>query len=127
MKKILVFVCLLFLFSCSESFRFIDPAKFNREISGRTDIHTPTDLLNAYYGNEKNGILTEEIGLENLPDNVYKITFICERNDDDSLFAEKIIMTAKLNGQTWTVMEIKENWKCHNGRGHTGWGTEQCN
>ncbi len=111
-----------------EVFKTLNPKKFNEKIAKRTDIKTPKELAGVYHnyinneGKPKLAIETEKLGK-----NSYKITLIHERLNDDSLSAEKTVMKAELNGQTWTVTEIKENWKCQDGRGHTSWGTGLCN
>ena len=114
--------------SCSESFNKLDAKAFNEKIANRTDIKTPEELIKIYYvypaseGNPKLTINTKDLG-----DNRIEITSIHEGLEDDSQSGEKIVMTAKKNDQNWTVIEIKENWKCWDGRGHTSWGTTPCN
>ena len=113
--------------SCSESFKTIDTKAFNEKIASRTDIKTPEELIKIYYdypANEGNPKLT--VNSKELSDKSVEITLIHEGLEDDSQSGEKIVMTAKLTGQTWTVIEIKKNWKCWDGRGHTSWGTTPC-
>ena len=118
---------LLFLASCSESFKILDPKIFNRQIAGRTDIKTPEELIKLYFnwpaneGTPQLSVQTEELGNNN-----YRITLIHSHMDDDSESAEKYVMTAHLTGLTWVVDEIKMNWKCWDDRGHTSWGTAPC-
>lgn len=118
---------MIFLTSCSESFKTLDNKLFNEIIAKRTDIKTPEELIKIYYnyptseGNSKFAIYTE-----NLSNNSVKITLIHEGIEDDSISGEKIIMTARLTGQKWIVLEIKKNWKCWDGRGHRNWGTSLC-
>ncbi|CAN5327384.1 hypothetical protein BH09BAC5_BH09BAC5_19770 [soil metagenome] len=127
-QKFGLILILTFLASCSESFNILDIKTFNDKIASRTDIKTPEELINIYYdypageGNPKLTIQTRDLG-----DNRVEITLIHEGLEDDSQSGEKIVMTAKQIGQTWTVIEIKENWKCWDGRGHTSWGTTPCN
>jgi hypothetical protein len=128
MKQLFVFLILLvFLNSCSESFNQIDPGKFNAEIAGRTDIKTPEELIREYYGFPESEGSKTTVESENLRNDTYEITLIREGLGDDSQFAEKIVMTAKLQDQIWNVIEIKMNWKCMSDRGHTSWGTGTCN
>ncbi len=120
-------ITLTFLASCSEPYIKLDPNTFNEKISSRADIQTPEKLMEIYYdnptseGNSKRTIQTKVLG-----DNSVEITLIHEGLQDDSESGEKIVMTAKQIGQTWSVIEIKKNWKCRNGRGHKSWGTTPC-
>jgi hypothetical protein len=119
---------LTFLTSCSESFNIVDPITFNDKIATRTDIKSPEELIKTYYNypvNEENPKFT--INTKYLDDKSVEITLIHEGLEDDSQSGEKIVMTAKQTGQTWIVLEIKKNWKCWKGRGHTSWGTTLCN
>lgn len=128
MKQLLFpFVILIVLSSCSESFKTRNPDLFNQIIAIRTDIATPEALIKFYYTQDRE-IDFSNITIESEPlgGSKYEITLIDENLQDDSMSGEKIVMTAELIGQTWTVHEIKANWKCHDGRGHTNWGTELC-
>jgi hypothetical protein len=122
-----IVVILAFLISCSASFRKLDCHKFNEKIRSRTDIATPEELIKLYYnypeseGTPKLSVQTVDLGKGN-----FEITLIHEGLEDDSQSAEKIVMTAHLKGQVWTVNEIEESWKCWDGRGHTNWGTSPC-
>ena len=116
------------LTSCSESFQTVDPKKFNEKIADRTDIKTPEELITLYYDwPESEGKPKLTIRANKSGDSNYEITLIHEGLQDDSQSGEKIVMKAKLNGPTWIVTEIKKNWKCWDGRGHSGWGTDPCN
>ena len=122
-----IIIVLTLLASCTESFKSHNPKKFNLKIANRTDIKTPEELIKLYYRNsDKEGNSKLIIKADNLGDNNFQICLIDEELDDDSQSGEKIIMKAKLNGQIWNVTEIKENWKCGGGRGHSGWGTDEC-
>jgi len=119
---------LTFLASCSEAFKTIDAKKFNEKIATRTDIKTPQELIKLYYdysesaGNPKLTIEAKDLG-----NNSFEIILIQEGFEDDSQSSQKIVMTAKQTGLTWIVKEIKENWKCWDGRGQTSWGIRPCN
>ena len=120
-------ITLTLLTSCSESFNKLDTKAFNEKIARRTDIKTPDELIRIYYAysaSEVNPKLT--INSKGLSDKSVVITLIHEGFEDDAQSGEKIVMTAKLTGLTWTVLEIKENWKCWDGKGHTSWGTTPC-
>jgi hypothetical protein len=128
MKQLIISILILvFAGSCSESFVQLDPQKFNEKIAGRTDIKTPKDLILEYYDNPDSEGSETTVETVELSDNKYEITLIREGLGDDSQFAEKIVMKAKQKEQQWNVIEIKWNWKCMTGRGHTSWGTETCN
>ena len=128
-KKIFIIILtIIFLTSCSEEFRTIDPTDFNKKITNRTDIKTAEQLIEIYYDYPTNeGIPQLEIEKRELEDNKVEISLIHDRQQDDSQRATKIILTAERNGEAWTILEIKENWKCYDGRGHTDWGIELCN
>jgi len=118
----------IFLTSCSESFDYIDPAKFNNTIINRTDIETAEELITLYYNfPEIEGIPYISIETKDLKFGKIQVTLIHDKLMDDSIRALKIVMIVNQTGQSWTVLEIKKNWKCWEGRGHTNWGTEYCN
>jgi hypothetical protein len=129
MKQIVgLIIIITFLPSCSESFKTIDPKTFNEKIAERTDIKTPEQLITLYYNYPENeGHPTLTIKVNKTENGYFEITLVSEGLEDDSLSGEKIVMKAKLNGQKWVVTEIKKNWKCLDGRGHTSWGTKRCN
>lgn len=118
----------ILLTSCSESFDNIDLIKFNNSIATRTDIETAEELIMLYYGySENEGIPKISIETKELESGKFQMTLIHDKMKDDSMRAVKIVMTVKQKGQSWAVLEIKKNWKCWEGRGHTNWGTEYCN
>ncbi len=129
MKKFITLVFLaFFLTACSENFEIKDPAEFNQKINNQVDIKTPIQLIKNYYDypideNDPN----ISISTENLGNDISKIIFIQDRLEDDSLKAIKMIMTAQLKNKQWKVLEIKSNWKCWEGRGHTNWDIQWCN
>jgi len=125
---LLVSLLTIFITSCSESFESIDSTKFNKSISGKTDIETAEDLILLYYGfRESEGEANITIETKELGSGIIQVILEHDKLMDDSLRALKIVMIVKMNGQSWTVLEIKKNWKCWEGRGHTNWGTEYCN
>lgn len=106
----------------------MDTKLFNKKIAVRSDIKTPEELIRLYHDYPQvEGTREISVQTKNVGDNKYRITLIHDGLGDDSQRAVKIIMTAKQTGQSWTVIEIRENWKCHDGRGHTSWGTALCN
>ena len=128
MKGLLVVGLLtFFLTSCSESFDYIDSTEFNNSIATRTDIETAEDLITIYYGYpEGEGAPNISIETKELGSGKIQVTLVHDDLMDDSLKALKIVMVVKQNGRSWTVLEIKKNWKCWEGRGHTDWGREYC-
>jgi len=127
-KYLIVGLFSMLLTSCSEKFEYVDSTNFNNSIANRTDIETAEELILFYYGySESEGtpnisIETKELELGNI-----QVTLVHDEMKDDSMRAVKIVMTVKHTGQSWVVIEIKKNWKCWEGRGHTNWGTEYCN
>jgi len=123
----LLLVTLYSLSSCSKSFRPLDHHAFNERIASRTDIANPEALIRLYYDwPENEHVARLSIQTDSLGGNSFRITLIHEGLHDDSQSAEKIVMYATHAGSTWNVTEIKMNWKCWQGRGHTGWGTGRC-
>jgi len=123
------FFIVLLTSSCGpdrENFEPKDPAAFNAQIADRTDISTPEELILLYYNyQEEEG--EPDIKVSTVKSkNSYEITLIHDRLLDDSMRAEKILMTAEKNGNSWAVQNIRTNWKCWEGRGHTDWGIEWC-
>lgn len=129
MKRIFgLLVSIIILTSCSESFNDKDPTEFNKKIETRTDIATAEQLIEIYYNYPLNeGTPKLEIESKELDNGLMEVTLIHDGQEDDSQRAIKIVMTAELIGQKWTVHKIKTNRKCWDGRGHTNWGTEWCN
>lgn len=129
LKKALISITFLTFFnSCTESYKMLDTEKVNKQIQHRTDIETPEELIRLYYNYSDEGEGKQKLTLKtkNIGEHKFEIILIHEGLLDDSQADQKIIMTANLNGQTWIVNEIKENWKCREGRGHTNWGTGPC-
>ena len=129
-KTVLIILSVLVLLTSGcgqESFNILDTKEFNDKIADRTDIGTPEELIEIYYDrSEVDDNSTVTINTIDLGDNIYEITLIHEGLPDDSVAGRKIVMTAELTGTTWIVTEIKENWKCWEGRGSAKWGTKLC-
>ena len=118
----------LVLASCSENFDYINPETFNASIKDKTDIQSAEQLISLYYNYpEKEGAPHITINIKKITGNTLEITMIHDNQEDDSQRAIKIIMIAQHLNRKWKVLEIKKNWKCWNGRGHTNWGTKYCN
>lgn len=119
-----IFLTLFLIGSCTTS---LDTKAFNQQIEKRTDIDSPEELIKLYYGpyevegNSKLTITTKTSG-----DNKFDITLIHNGIADDSVSDIRIVMTAKKNNKTWSVLSIHKSWKCHEGRGHGYWGGAKC-
>ena len=112
----------------TESFEILDVQTFRENLENFTYIKSAEELMYLFYnydleeeGNQKLSINTVDFGAEN-----YEVTLIHKGLPDDSVYALKIVMTAKRTGSTWIINEIKRNWKCQKGSGHQNWGTELC-
>jgi len=129
-KTVLIILSVLVLLTSScgqESFNILDTKEFNDKIADRTDIDSPEELIEIFYDHsEVDDNSTITINTIDLGENIYEITLIHEGLPDDSVAGRKIVMTAELTGTTWIVTEIKENWKCWEGRGSAKWGTKLC-
>ncbi|MDG6882440.1 Uncharacterised protein [Phocoenobacter uteri] len=130
MKKLITFLLLtIFLTACSENEKFEtkDPAEFNQKIEKRTDIETAEQLIKIYYNYPtEEGSPKLDIKSKDISNGLTEITLIHDMLEDDSQRAIKIVMIAKHNDKKWLAQQIKTNWKCWEGRGHTDWGTEWC-
>jgi len=116
------------LISCTESFKKINPESFNKKIANRTDIESPEKLISLYSNiPSSESAKNRSVEITELDNDNFQITLIYKGLGDDSQSSEKIVMLAARNANKWTVLEIKKNWKCWKGRGHTNWGTGLCN
>ena len=128
-KCLRAILALVVFSSCSETFRTLDVTILNKRISERTDIETPEELIKVYYtaANKEvqlDRVITTAVRLDG---NRYQVTLIDEHLEDDAQAAEKLVMTASWNGRSWRVTDIKQSWKCVEGRGgHTDWGNMPC-
>jgi len=127
-KYLIVGLFSMLLTSCSEKFEYVDSTKFNNSIASRSDIETAEELILFYYGySESEGTPNISVETKELKLGKIQVTLVHDDMKDDSMRAVKIVMIVKQTDQSWTVIEIKKNWKCWEGRGHTNWGTEYCN
>ncbi|MGQ3014148.1 MAG: hypothetical protein ACT6QS_10610 [Flavobacteriales bacterium] len=120
---------LCMLSACSGPGEFVqeDVTAFNVQISGRTDIEDAATLMELYYPEpETEGNSFREQHAEREEDGTYRIVLRQEGLSDDSQAGVQIRMQARQTGDTWQVLRIEKNWKCRQGRGHRGWGTEPC-
>lgn len=128
MKNIYILFISFFLNSCGEAFENMDTEMINKEIAGNNNIKSAEELITIYYNYPNSESKPDlKIGKREIENDVFEITLIHNNQADDSQKAEKIIMVAKKFGKLWSVKNIRRNWKCYDGRGHTDWGTETCN
>lgn len=128
MRGLILLPAFLFLLnSCKESYHNGDVDLFNRRIADLTDATTPEELIKYYYSYSKiTGHLNITTDADNTFGGKYEITLIAEVNDRGSVCEDKVEMVAELVDQKWIVYEIRENWRCCDGKGHTSWGIERC-
>lgn len=126
--NILSIVLFLLCVSCSENFKTLDVSEFNLTIKHRTDISSAEELIILYYNYPKEE-LEPDIKIISEPgkDGIIKITLIHQGLMDDSVKAIKIIMLARNENKSWSILSIKTNWKCYEGRGHQNWDIKMCN
>ncbi len=128
MKKLTFGLLILVSFTaCLETFIEKDVAKFNEKISARTDISSAKELIELYYRlSPDEGAPQLEISSKQLKGNKFQTTLIHNGLKDDSVSAIKVIMIAERIGKKWQVLQIKENFKCWEGRGHQYWSEKYC-
>lgn len=113
----------------NEEFELLSIDEINQTISKSDDELSAQDIIKIYYpmevesdeGNEK--IETFETSLEN---GNTEITLIHDNFMDDSQRGVKYVMVLKEVDDKWTVVSVKKNWRCWEGRGNTDWGIELC-
>lgn len=105
----------------------VDQKAFNETIAGRNDIGSPEELMQLY-DNETSGEgkFERNLTVQKRGESTFILTLIKEGLADDSVEGTKTVLTAEKSGKRWTVTEIKRNWKCKDGRGHSSWGTGLC-
>lgn len=112
-----------------EEFIMIDHAELNYTLAQTTTSMSGKEVMKLYYpheveSQEGNEIITiQEKALEN--GNII-VTLIHDNFLDDSLKGEKHVMELQLKNNKWSIVTLKKNWKCWEGRGHTNWGVEPC-
>ncbi len=111
-----------------EEFKIIDVSKLNAELSQKTTIISPKDIMKMYYpyvpGREGNQEII--ISDKTLSSGNVEVTLIHDNMLDDSMKGAKYIMELKKLDDNWTVLSLKKNWKCWADRGHTNWGIKLC-
>lgn len=124
-KPLWLFLSLLvFLTSCKEKYQNIDPARFNKKLSADPHIKNATQLVLAYNARMTFFAMVGDVGLDTalIDDGKVRITAIINTKEDEVKAAEKYVFIAQHQGLFWKVSEIRYNWRCKDGQGHTGWG-----
>ena len=127
MARIILAFSFFWFVSCKESFNQINFEQINKMISMDSTINSPTEIMTIYYNPpqfEENSHVF--IKTDTLNKFMYRVTLIETGADDDSEAGTKVIMTVEKSGKYWQINELKQNWKCHEGRGLTSWGTSIC-
>ncbi|WP_408024668.1 hypothetical protein [Tenacibaculum sediminilitoris] len=114
----------------NEKFKEISSDNLNQLLAEKEGDLSPKEVMMLFYpnkvetseGNEKIELLEKVSNNGNVV-----VTLIHDNLLDDSVRGEKYIMELTKNNNKWTVLSIKKNWKCWDGRGHTDWGIEFCN
>lgn len=123
-----LFFCFLAIFpGCGEDSIPVDVSSFNKTIELRKDLKSAKEVMLEFYSSyHSEGGRDIKVTEENLTPGRFRVTLINDDLNDDSALAEKLVMVVKQDGTKWKVISIEKNWKCHKGRGHSGWGTEPC-
>jgi len=110
-----------------ETFKELDFSAFNKKITalkGKTAI----EIMKIYHPHDGSGegrqkVTTTEKKLDN---GHVEVQLIHENILDDSVDDIKFLMTLKPNQDQWVVIDLKQNFRCHKGRGHQDWSAEPC-
>ncbi len=115
--------------SGDESFTTIqieNVVRLNQAIAEK-EIDVVEEMIKEYVQEfEGEGFGKYEIAERKLGRRQKEVIFIQEGLPDDSIRGRKVVMTMKMNQKKWEVIDIKENFKCAQNRGHQDWGTEPC-
>ena len=112
-----------------ETFEELSFDEFNAQLAEMTESMSAVQVMRAYYPLEVEGeegnqtISTMDRQLEN---GNFQVTLIHDNQLDDSVRGEKYVMEMTKEGEKWTVVSLKKNWKCWSDRGHEDWSTELC-
>jgi hypothetical protein len=112
-----------------EEFEEVSPDDINQRLTKMGGDWSAKEVMKLFYPYEaESGEGNEIIEIsEKVSENGNTIiTLIHDNQLDDSVKGEKYIMELTERNNRWTVLSIKRNWKCWEGRGHTDWGTELC-
>lgn len=131
MKRLLLFLLSITIATActTESYETVDPSEFNTQIANRRNIQNIDQLIKIYFikpNAERQEGVTISVDTYKIGENKFSAVLIQNGSGGDSIGGIKVVMTAEKNGDTWTVTDLKRNFKCWEGRGHTSWGTEPC-
>lgn len=130
----LFFVFLIFFFAgcgnSQEEFEDINFMEFNQRIQTDRSITTPEELMKRYYFLEGEGEVSISATKEGWFGESYRIVLVHEGVPDDSMASFQVVMYAEKisddHRSYWQVSELKKNFRCQEGRGHTNWGIDWC-
>jgi len=114
----------------NEEFKEISSGDFNQLLTEKGGDLSAKEVMKLFYPNKiETGEGNEKIEiLEKVSDNGNVVVTLTHDNLlDDSVRGEKYVMELTKSNNKWTVLSIKKNWKCWDGRGHTDWGIKLCN
>ncbi len=109
-----------------EKFKLLNVDEFNKKAAHLKDAKLKEILCANYSCDEEGEGVKREFIPKKISDTKEEITFISS-GGDDSVQAEKYIISFELKNSKWVATEIRYNWKCWEDRGHTNWGIELCN
>jgi len=148
MKTLILITCSILLFSCgsptktpqshnsideetqtSQEFIDMDFAEFSEKLSQQNEKLTAKEVMQLFYphkastgeGNEKITISEKTLDGE-----IVEVTLIHANLLDDSVRDIKYVMKLEESKATWTVLSLKQSFRCWEGRGHTDWGADLC-
>lgn len=112
-----------------EEFQEISSDYFNQLLNEKGESLSAEEVMRLFYpyrietseGNEK-----IELSKKVSDNGNVVVTLIHDNQLDDSVRGEKYVMSLARINNKWTVLSIKTNWRCWDGRGHSDWGIERC-
>lgn len=126
MKKLLILLLLPLTVTCREEFEYVNPAVLNAKLGMNSEVNTWEDL--SWFIKElppEHQVPTSVKRGEEHADGTFDVVLQYEF-EDDSICKEKIVLKVKEKKGNLVILEMKQNWKCCEDRGHTDWGTEPC-
>ncbi len=110
------------------TFKTLDITDINNQLEEIKGYLSPLEIMKIHYPHEGGGeggesVVTTE---ESLGDGHAAVTLRHNNIMDDSVKDQQIVMELKKQGNLWTVVSLKTNWRCRAGRGHEDWGAEPC-
>lgn len=113
-----------------EEFKEISSDDLNQLLTEKGGDLSAKEVMKLFYPDEvETGEGNEKIELsEKVSDNGnVVVTLIHDNLLDHSVRGKKYVMELTKSNNKWTVLSIKTNWKCWDGKGHTDWGIKLCN